>query len=129
MRRIRRPHRGFTLVEVLASMVIMGVAFGVLAQGLASAARASSVSQAYTRAMAVAAGKMAEVEAGGYALTQNITERVEEDLYDFDVVITPMQTTHKGLFEVTVEVKWLLHGNEHKTLLTRYIHEALRKKT
>ena len=119
---------GFTLVEVLAALVIMGVAFGVLAQGLASAARSSSVSQAYTRAVAVAAGKMAEVEAGAYALTAGVTERLEEDLYDFDIVITPMPSTRKGLTEVTVAVKWMLHGRENRVVLTRYIHEALRKK-
>lgn len=119
---------GFTLVEVLAALVVMGVAFAVLAQGLMSASRASSVSQAYTRATAVAVGKMTEVEAGAYSLAAGVTERVEEDLYNFDVNVTPAPGSRQGLQEVTVEVKWRMHGREHQVKLVRYIHEALRRK-
>jgi prepilin-type N-terminal cleavage/methylation domain-containing protein len=119
---------GFTLVEVLAALIVMGVAFAVLAQGLMSASRASSVSQAYTRATAVAVGKMAEVEAGAYALSANVTERIEEDIYNFDVDVTPIPASRQGLQEVTVEVKWRMHGREHQVKLVRFVHEALRKK-
>lgn len=120
--------RGFTLIEVLAAVVIMGVAFAVIAQGLISASNASVVSQAYTRAVMVAASKMAEVEAGAYPLNQNFTEKVESDTYTFDVTVTPVQTDRAGLYEVTVEVKWTMSNREHKTVLTRLLHEALRKK-
>lgn len=127
MKRGRR-RSGFTLVEVLAAVAVMGVAFAVLAQGLISASKASSISQAYTRATAVAVGKMAEVEAGAYALTAGVAERVEEDLYNFDVNVTSVPASRQGLQEVTVEVKWRMHGREHQVKLVRYIHEALRRK-
>jgi prepilin-type N-terminal cleavage/methylation domain-containing protein len=118
--------RGVTLIEVICSVVIIGISFSILAQGLISASQASSTSQAYTRAVQIATQKITEVAAGQYTLNMDIEETIEDEIYTFDVHIRPGAGPRSGLSEVVVEVTWQMRGTDRTVSMTRYVHDSLR---
>lgn len=111
--------RGFTLVEVLLALVIIGASVLIIAQGLASSARASAVAQETTAAAQLAAQKMAEVEAGAIDYSRGSSGTAEP--FTWEVIPGTSSTT--DLFPVTVRVSWKQYSYE----LHRYICASLRK--
>jgi prepilin-type N-terminal cleavage/methylation domain-containing protein len=60
-RRARRHRRGFTLVEVLATLVLMAIVLPVAMRGISMALRAASVSKHTSEAAALAQAKLNEL--------------------------------------------------------------------
>ncbi len=56
--------RGFTLVEVLVALVILGLALGVLLRAFSLGLRNADAARAWTEATLYAESKLAEIEAG-----------------------------------------------------------------
>lgn len=116
--------RGFTLIEVLLAVVIVGLAFVILSQGMGGAAQASSVSQKRTRAVYLASQKMVEVEAGAIdPARQNEQGTFPEPDEIFSYVVTATTTAQTDVYSVTVTVTW----EESELTLTRLINTKLRE--
>jgi len=98
------PCAGFSLVEVMAAILIMGVALVGLTQGLTTALRSSKESEQQTAAVLIAAGQIETLRAEGYVLAgkwegetvtgpgtyrweQTVTETQIEGLYEVRVVV------------------------------------------
>lgn len=111
---------GFTLVEVLLALVIVGASILIISQGLASSSRASAVSQETTAAAQLAAQKMAEVEAGAIDYSRGSSGTVEP----FTWQVIPGTSSATDLFLVTVKITW----KEYSYELHRYICASLRKR-
>lgn len=63
----RRRRAGFTLLEVVVALAILGVAFALAMQLLATGVRSAKASEDYTQAVLLARQKMAEI-----AVTSNL---------------------------------------------------------
>jgi type II secretion system protein I len=120
-----RRSKGFTLIEVLLAVVIVGLAFVILSQGMGGAAQASSISQKRTRAIFLASQKMVEVETGALdPARQNDQGNFPEPDEHYSYLMTAETTTQTDVYKVTVTVKW----EDSEITLTRLINMTLRVK-
>lgn len=113
-------HAGFSLVEVMVAILILGIALVGLTQGITTALGSSKESELQTSAALIAAGQIETLRADGY-LTDGETDGDCGEglsLYRWKQSITA--TTTAGLHEVTVVVENAKSGTaiyELKTLL------------
>jgi prepilin-type N-terminal cleavage/methylation domain-containing protein len=113
-------HAGFSLVEVMVAILILGIALVGLTQGITTALGSSKESELQTSAALIAAGQIETLRADGY-LTDGETEGECGEglsLYRWKQSITA--TTTAGLHEVAVVVENAKTGTaiyELKTLL------------
>jgi prepilin-type N-terminal cleavage/methylation domain-containing protein len=68
-----RPNGGFTLIEVMCAILIMGVALVALTRGLTTALASTKDSEVETAVVTLAAGQIETLRAGG-VLTDDTTE-------------------------------------------------------
>jgi len=102
---IRHQNAGFSLVEVMCAIIILGIALVGLTQGTTTALSSSKESELQTTAALIAAGKIEVLRAEGYVL-DGITEGEGGEglsLYRWKQSIT--STSLDGLHEVTVVVE------------------------
>jgi general secretion pathway protein I len=69
----RRANDGFSLIEVMCAILIMGVALVALTRGITTALASSKDSEVQTTVATLAAGQMETLRAGG-VLTDDTTE-------------------------------------------------------
>ena len=96
---------GFSLVEVMCAIIILGIALVGLTQGTTTALSSNKESELQTTAALIAAGKIETLRAEGY-LTERTTEGEGGEglsLYRWKQSIT--STSIDGLFDVSVVVE------------------------
>lgn len=117
---VRHANAGFSLVEVVCAIFILGVALVALTQGITAALVSSKESELQTGAALIAAGQIETLRAEGY-LQNGETEGACEgglSLYRWKQSISG--TTTDGLHEVAVVVENSKSGQaiyELRTLL------------
>ena len=115
-----RQTAGFSLVEVMVAVLILGVALVGLTQGMTTALSSSKESELQTTAALIAAGQIEELRADGI-LTEGVTEGeggAGLSLYRWKQTMTRMPID--GLYEVSVEVEQTKPGKliyELRTML------------
>ena len=122
---MKGARRGFTLVEVLVALVIMGAALAMLSQGFAAGGLASYGAQNQTLAAIEAASKIAELEAGLLPLDigQSGTLEAQPDgSWTWEIATEPL-TAPAGLYHVTVTIRWVESGGERAYSLVRLMRE------
>jgi prepilin-type N-terminal cleavage/methylation domain-containing protein len=100
-----RPHAGFSLLEVMCAVVLLGIGLAGLTQGLTTALSSSKESERQTAAALLAAGQIEQLRARGY-LTDGETEGEGAGglaLYRWKQTIS--RTDIDGLHEVVVAVE------------------------
>ena len=119
---------GFSLIEVLCAILILGVGIVGLSEGITVSLRSSKEAERISAAATLAAGRIEMLRAEGY-LTEGETEGdfgTEFPLYGYRQTIAT--TSIDGLFDVTVAVT--LRGGEDvfelKTLLFEMPISAIR---
>jgi prepilin-type N-terminal cleavage/methylation domain-containing protein len=108
-----RQDSGFSLVEVMCAIVILGIGLVGLTQGITGALSSSKESEVQTAAALIAAGRIETLRAEGY-LVDGETEGEGEQgfsLYQWKQSISP--TTIDGLHAVDVTV---LNAKTGKTI-------------
>lgn len=116
----RRQNAGFSLVEIMCAIIILGIALVGLIQGITTALSSSKESELQTAAALIAAGKIEMLRADGYVL-DGITEGEGGEglsLYRWKRSVT--STSIDGLHEVSVVVEDSKTGSaiyELRTLL------------
>ncbi len=104
--RARPENGGFSLVEVMIAILILGIAVAGLTQGISTALRSTKESQLQSAAALLAAGQIETLRAEGY-LTEGETEGDCEEpgltLYRWRQTVTA--TKPDGLYEVEVVVE------------------------
>ena len=101
----RRHHGGFTLIEVMCAILIMGVALVALTRGLTTALGSTKDSEVQTTVVTLAAGQIETLRASG-VLTDDTTEGDFGDSfprYKWEQTISPGQVD--GLHQVDVVVQ------------------------
>lgn len=132
-RRGAARRRGFTLIEVLASLMLMVVVLPVVMGGLSTATRAGSLAKSRDQAIALAEARLTEIVA-----ERSWTRAAQGRRTAFDADFGPdaerftwtleMRNWHDAsLRELTLTVRWHQHGREHAQRLTTVVaaEEAL----
>lgn len=96
---------GFSLIEVMCAILIMGVALTGLTQGVTAALSASKENELQTAAVAIAAGRIEMLRADGLIIAgeDQSEDETGKALYSWRQTIE--ETSIDGLFEVTVIVE------------------------
>ena len=116
-------NRGFTLLEVLVTLVILGTVLAIVAQGFTWSARTTGEAAQETLAAMFADLKMTELETGEASLIQGDSGDFE-DHGEFQYEIeTEADEENEGLYEVSVTVTWSDGEEERSFVLHRLIRE------
>ena len=121
-RRSEERAQGFTLLETLVALALLGLALGVLMQIHTQGLRNVRIGDGHSRAVAVAEGVLAQV-GSALALEPGTAEGRGGDGsgYRWRVEIAPATREGApvaGLFDVTVSVEWQQFGKQRGTVLS-----------
>ncbi len=125
-----RRARGFTLIEILVALIIVGLAMGALMRAFSLGLRNAEAARARTAATLFAESKLADLEAAGPIATGQSTGRFEER-FRWRLRVRPYvevdaaKETPAGsedaalaLYEVMVTVDWDGSGGQRSVSLT-----------
>src|ERR1043166_1396935 len=118
----RTPPRraGFSLVEVMCAVLILGIGVAGLSHGITAALRSSKESELQTSAALLAAGQIETLRAEGFVMDEETEGDGGDDLSLFHWRQTVKSTQIDGLHEVTVVIEHARTGKaiyELRTLL------------
>lgn len=121
-RRVAVSCNGFTLLEVIVAIAILGIAITVVLQLFSANLRAISVSGDYVTAATRAEAKMREVLSDDRLSEKSFSEATQEG-YRIDVSITDVmkertENLQVKLLEVDLTIHWL-QGTKQKSMSLR----------
>jgi general secretion pathway protein I len=111
-----RARGGFTLIEVVVAIAILGIALTVIIELFAGGLRLARTSQEYTKAVNYANTKMEEV-ASRQTLEEGTTEGEFDEIYHWRVTLNEVKDLLPGekpwevkppiqLFQIKVDISW-----------------------
>lgn len=103
-----RPARhaaGFSLLEVMCAVLILGVAVVGMTHGVATALRSSKESEIETRAALMAAGRIELLRAEGLLSEGERDGTGEQDLANYQWTESITETDIEGLYDVVLTVR------------------------
>ena len=103
--KVRHQNAGFSLVEILCAIIILGIALVGLTQGITTALSSSKESELQTTAALIAAGKIELLRADGYVLDGTTEGESGEGLSLYRWKRSVTETSIEGLHEVSVVVE------------------------
>jgi general secretion pathway protein I len=115
--------RGFTLVEVLATMLMMAIVLPAAMEGISLATRAADDAHRRTEAAGLAQAKLADLVAEGSwqggVLAGDFSAQGWPD-YHWQAAVNPwsLDTTEVGLQEIDVTVTWSARGRAESIMLS-----------
>ncbi len=118
----RHPHAdaGFSLIEVMCAVLVLGIGIVGLTQGVTTALSSSKESEIQTTAALFAAGQIELLRADGFLIEETSEGDCGEQLPAYRWKRTVSATRIDGLYDVDVEVNQAPSGRriyELKTLL------------
>ena len=125
-----KAEKGFTLLEVLAAVAILGMALAVILQLFSANLRGIAASDEYLAASMVAEAKMREVTDAGDFTERTWTETTNEG-YRMDVSIAPAlqertESLPVELHEITLTL-YFTRGLKDRTITLRTMRKAARR--
>ncbi len=120
----RPPRRGVSLVEVLATLVLVGIVLPAAMQGVTLSLRAAQVARHQQEATMLAEARLGEIHAARDAsmFTGAGDFGIEWPEYRWECQSMPAEF---GLSEVTVTVYWQERGLERSVALTSLVYTPL----
>ena len=109
---------GFSLIEVMCAILILGVGLVGLTQGITTALSSSKDSEVQSAAVLLASGQIETLRAEGYLIAGESEGEGEGTLSNYTWIQTITETQPEGLFEVTVKVQKTSSGEEILELKT-----------
>lgn len=97
--------RGFSLIEVLIAIMVLGIAVAGLLHGVSASLVSSKENELQTRAALLAAGRIELLRVDGYLETGQEQGEFEDSQSLFRWAQTIEETSVPGLFHVTVRVE------------------------
>jgi prepilin-type N-terminal cleavage/methylation domain-containing protein len=112
-------NRGFTLLEVIVSLALLGIAITIILQLFSANLRALSASEDYVSAVTKAEAKMRTI-LDEENLTEKSWSEITDDGYKFDVSITDAvkdrtENLQVRLLEINMTVQWT-KGTKARTI-------------
>src|SRR5688500_6652553 len=111
---------GFSLIEVMCAVLILGIGLVGLTQGITTALGSSKDAELQSAAALLAAGQIETLRAEGYVIEGETEGEGDGALASYSWIQTVTETQTEGLFEVTLTVKHEASGGalfELKTML------------
>jgi type II secretion system protein I len=114
--------RGFTLIEVLVTLLLIGIVIPAILHAITSAAMAGSSARHRNDAAALANSQLASIIlAVSQGQNPNLTGEVEQDgfNYNWQATVTPwnQDTSSMGIQDIDVTMRWTEGGrNESMTV-------------
>ena len=102
---MKRSQSGFSLIELLFAVLILGVGIAGMARGITASLSASKESEIQTKAALFAAGRMEFLRADGYYIAGSDEGECGVTLpgYVWQQTLTE-STQHQGLFDVVIKI-------------------------
>jgi len=123
----RRPssrRRGLTLIEVLATIVLMGIVLPAAMQGISQCVRATSVARQKSEAAGLAEAKLNELVATGdwqFGVTSGDFGEAWPE-YRWKVVMSDF--SDPTLQQLSVQVFWTSRGEQRDVTLTTLVYQG-----
>lgn len=113
------PERGFTLIEILVAIALLGIAITVVIQLFSADLRAIAASEDYVAASVRAEIKMREI-LDDDNLSENTLVETTDDGYRFDIAVTDSlkdrtENLQVRLFQIDLTIHWT-KGKKNKAL-------------
>ena len=118
------PRRGFTLIEVLATIVLMGIVLPVAMHGVSLCMRSAQAARQRTEAAGLAEAKLNELLATGDWQSGLLSGDFGEawPAYRWNGAAT--EWSDPTLQELSVRVTWTTRGMERDVTLTTLVYDA-----
>jgi prepilin-type N-terminal cleavage/methylation domain-containing protein len=121
MKRIHR--RGFTLIEVLVTLLLIGIVLPAIMHGITLAMVAGDAARHRSDAAQLAISEMAQLVAGTqWSNTTNLSGNFSPDwpTYSWKATVQPwdQDTSGMGIQQIDLTVNWLERGREESLTLT-----------
>lgn len=107
-----KAEAGFSLIEVMCAILILGVGLVGLTQGITTALSSSKDSELQSAAALLASGQIETLRAEGYLIAGESEGEGDGALSNYTWIQTITETQPEGLFEVTVKVQKTSSGEE-----------------
>lgn len=121
----RTRSAGFTLIEVLATIVLMGIVLPVAMRGLSIALNESSKARHTAEAAALAEAKLGELTLPGLATLSSASGDFGPEFPEYRWTCQTTASAEYGVDEVTVTVYWTARGEERSFSLTTLVRSGL----
>ena len=113
-----RYEKGFSLIEVMVAVLILGVSLVGLVHGINTALVSGKESEIQSQAALLAAGQIEQLRADGYYLEGETSGEFDGDLSVYSWRQNVAATEPEGLYEVTVTIENTQSGEEIYELKT-----------
>lgn len=118
--------KGFTLLEILVALTILGIATAIILQQFSAGLKVARLTQEYTNALIHAREKLEE-----HSLSPRLSEKEEsgefEDGYRWQVIVAPYEEKSDqdtgteflllSMYKITSRVSWMAGDRERKVEL------------
>jgi prepilin-type N-terminal cleavage/methylation domain-containing protein len=123
--KMKGQEAGFTLLEVVIAVVIMGLAFGVLMRGFLGANQLLGSNESHTYVSNWAESKLAEITTGLTYVPQGEISHSNKD-YDWSIEERQLdlEAINGGLKKVIIQVEWKEGGRKKSYSLSRLIYDS-----
>ncbi len=122
-RRLPMRRAGFTLIEVLVTMLLLGIILPVTMRGISLALAASTHAQRMTLASSLADEKLNDLITQGITNTGTGAGDFSPDHPDYHWK-SDIQTRDYGLDEVDLTVTWTERGQERSLVLSTLVYDG-----
>lgn len=111
--RPRRSRRGFTLIEVLASLLLMAIVIPVAMQAVSIASRAGTLGQRKAAAARIAERMLEELIVTGQADQNSTSGSVDDGDFSYAWTMESSTWTEDQMTHMTVKVTFAIQGAEY----------------
>jgi prepilin-type N-terminal cleavage/methylation domain-containing protein len=115
--------RGFTLIEVLATLVLLGIVVPVAMRGVSIALAAATTARRTAEAATLADAKLNELIADGSWQTSGTTGNFAPDHPEYTWTCENVSRDY-GTNEVVLHVKWMQRGAEKVVSISTLVYQS-----
>lgn len=118
----RAARRGFTLVEALATLVLVAIILPVAMRGISLATAAAGHARRQVEAAALAEAKLAELVVTGGWQDADLAGDFGDDHPDYAWLAEVAEREEATLRQLDVHVLWVARGAEHSVTLSTLVN-------
>ena len=118
----QRAHRGFTLIEVLATLLLVGIVLPVTMRGMSLALAAASSARHTAEATSLAETKLSELTTDTLSATTDASGDFGTD-YPGYTWASQRASRDYGLTEVVLRVSWIERGRTKSLIVSTLMYE------